>query len=216
MKNAIIFFAGLFMALIAHDARLYPHLSVIDLLVLAALRLCLLLIPLGAIIIARRAKTRTLQFILGLIVWAIFVPYTIYSAAEIRHVADWCRLPADTFFTDVCANDSWSLFPTFLYAATGVAIFCITLRLLQEQVRGITAKIAFVSSVILLTSTATTFGLITRYNVWNAFLHPWQAMDSFVASLNGAFMLNITLISLFTAFIYWSYLAFTSQKVNLK
>ena len=61
MKNYLIFFGGLFLALLAHDAQLYPQLEAMDLVTLAILRIALLLIPLIGMTVAMRAKTQTIH-----------------------------------------------------------------------------------------------------------------------------------------------------------
>lgn len=196
MKKFLIASLVVFAALVAHDGHLYPHLGIGGVLTLALLRGILLAIPLAAALVIPHATgfTRGVLWVLFL----FFLPYTIYSAAEIRHVADWCHTTPGTYFTDVCATASWTLFPTFIYALAGTAIFLFSVRRVARH-RIVEA------ALIVFTGFATVFGLFTRINIWNAVRMPIATVEALQTNMNGIFWLNVALTCLAIASIFYSW-----------
>lgn len=197
MKKLLLAAPILLTALMAHDAHLYPHLGIGDVFVLSFLRLLLLAIPIVTVILSSKLQNRWLR-IACTAACLLFIPYTIYSAAEIRHVADWCHTTPRTYFTDVCANNSWTLFPTFIYALAGTWAFVFSVSRLTRNHAVALALITYVSF-------ATIFGLTTRINIWNAIRLPNDTIAALGTSMNSVFWLNVGLTAVFVTMIFYGW-----------
>jgi hypothetical protein len=182
--------------LILHDLNLYSHFDLRDASLLAFLRLLLIVTPLAAAFFS--PKRKWLVF-----VWLVFVPYLLYSFAEIRHVAELCPLSEGQLYTGQCVEQAWYLFPTFVYAFMGFLIFIATLMFVSATLfRNSQMKRLFIIAITFYSSFASIFGLYARVNVWDILVSPPETFRFIIATtMQTAFWQNTVLLTVFTLFI---------------
>jgi uncharacterized membrane protein len=199
-------FFGLFVSLLLHDWNLYPNLRPYGVPVLSALRFFLLSASLvfGWMLVSGRRVTGVKRGLLWL-GWAFFLPYTIYSVTEIRHVAELCRLSRGGTYTGLCIDQLWMLYPTLIYALAGTLIFVFTLSQVSTKSIAISGrKRLFILGVCLYASLASVFGLYTRLNVWDALWKPGFTFRAISQTLAiPSFYLNALGYFLFTAILFF-------------
>src|SRR3989338_723704 len=200
IQTIIFIITGLFFALYAHDSNLYPHLSTIDTAILSFLRFFLLATPvfLGFLIV--QFKQRNFLKYLLLVVWILFLPYTIYSITEIRHIAELCRLPElNTYYTEICVTKLWMLFQTFIYSAAGSLGFVFSVSQVTSHLFLVSwKKQTTIISMCFLSGFASVFGLYTRINIWEIFSNPIMFFQSIsTTTYQKDFLWNVSVFSLF-------------------
>lgn len=209
VTHRLAFIGGLLLiavSLLLHDWNLYPNLRPYRVPVLSLLRLLLLAVPfvLGWMLACWSSRLSWVQKGLGWFLWLFFLPYTIYSVTEIRHVAELCRLAHDTY-TSACVDNLWTLYPTLVYALAGTLLFVfslsqVTAKLIPESA----TKRFFILTACLYTSAASVFGLYTRLNIWDAFTNPWRFLDTIGTVLTKpAFSINVLVYFLFTSTVFF-------------
>ncbi|TAK05072.1 DUF1361 domain-containing protein [Patescibacteria group bacterium] len=183
-----------------HDWNLYPNLRPFGVPVLSVLRLVLLGVPLFSGWSIARGSASGLKSAFAWLLWLTFLPYTLYSVTEIRHVAELCRLPSGETYTGVCVDRLWTLYPVFLYALTGFLSYVFSLaQVATARFRDSGKKRLFMVSMCLLASFASVFGLYTRLNVWDALLRPQQmALSALQLFTARAFLVNLAWFFAFT------------------
>lgn len=205
--------AGLYVVLFVYDSNLYPRLTSPHTAVLSLLRLGLLAAPLVLGFGIVKWKEKRLWRWAFLLAWILFLPYTIYSITEIRHVAELCRLPVSgTYYTGECVADAWKLLPTLIYAFAGTIGFVFTVHQVTSSLAWFAWKRrALVLALCVYSAFASVFGLYSRLNVWRVFRAPGSTART-VAETFGqdGFVLNVVLFALFigvTIFVaeyFWS------------
>lgn len=186
--------------LMLHDGYLYPHLVWYQVAILSFLRLFLIGVPLLSGILMAHYKNKNWKWAL-LCVWLFFLPYTIYSITEIRHVAEMCRLLSPVFFTEQCVKESWRLIPTFLYAFVGTLTFVFTvLQVVPLFFQNSCLKRMAVLGLCLYTSIAGVFGLYSRINEWGIFTQPRETILSLIHIffVDRSFSFNVVVFTLFS------------------
>ena len=200
-QTIVAIFFGLFITLFLHDVNLYPKLSYFNTLMLSSLRFFLLITPLIiGFLIVKFKKIFYIRIIL-LVIWIIFLPYTIYSITEIRHVAELCRLPFEgEYYTEICYIDLWTLFPTFIYAAFGSLGFVFSVSQVCSNLFSVSWKKQYMIIILcILCGTASVFGIYSRVNIWDFFSNPLFIMQSIIATFAElGFIFNSLIFSLFT------------------
>lgn len=197
---------GLYGSLVLHDGNLYPNLRPLGIPLLSTLRLFLLGIPLLCGWLLVRVPRITGVARVGVwVVWLFFLPYTIYSVTEIRHVSEVCRLAEGTY-TSVCADHLWMLYPTFIYALSGVAVFIYSVSAVATKLIPTSSiKRAFILGICFYTSLASVFGLYTRFNAWDLMMKPVQTLTGLANVLSrSSFYLNTISFFLFTSILYFA------------
>ncbi len=193
---------GLYVSLVLFDHNLYPHLGLGGAVVLATLRFFLLLIPLAIGYVLSRLHLQIGAKITLAIGWLLFLPYTIYSFAEIRHVAELCRLPVANYYTESCLPQLWTLLPVFIYAFAGSLIFIFSVsQVMNNLVQRSALKRLMILGICLYSALAATFGLYTRLNIWHLVAKPQEFFPAISALPVQEFLLNTIIISLFYIFI---------------
>lgn len=198
-QTAIFATMALYTSLVTHDSNLYPNLTFGPLLALSALRLILLIIPLGCgWYITRAVRNNYLRLVVFLI-WLLFITYTVYSATEIRHVAELCRLSPGLSYTTQCVQQSWTLLPIFIYALAGTLIFVFSLAQVSATLfRRSAVKRIFILTMCVYGAIASMFGLYTRINVWNAAIHPWEFIQKMISTFYlPGFVFNTFVLAVF-------------------
>lgn len=196
---------GLFVTLLLHDWNLYPNLRPYGVPLLSAIRFILLTASfVFGLLLVRAPKTRGLKRGSLWFAWLFFLPYTIYSVTEIRHVAELCRL-AMGVYTDSCVGRLWTLYPVFIYALAGTIVFTFTLSCVATKlIPSSSVKRAFILSICAYTSAASVFGLYSRFNVWDAFLQPLRTVYSIGRLMSEpSFYVNVTAYFLFTSILFF-------------
>lgn len=200
---------AVFLALFFHDRYLYSFMSYGETFVLSSLRFFLLCIPLVAGFAAVRFRGEKKKLIAASIVWFFFLPYTIYSMTEIRHVAETCRLGTGLFYTEQCVYDAWHLLPTFLYGFAGVLIFMFTTiqvssRLFTDSTRN---RGLFLLACCGYSAFASVFGLYSRVNMWEIVIHPVTVLTTLWSTVQSpGFVSNVCLFTLcFVVLIFFTH-----------
>lgn len=191
--------AGSYFILFLNDYNLYPKLSYLHLGILSALRFVLLVLPilLGFLIVKYKQK-KLIKYTL-LIFWLLFLPYTIYSITEIRHVSELCRLPDNLYYTEYCVTKLWSLIPVFLYATIGSLSFVFSVSQVTSNLFIVSRIKQFVILVLcFIGSFASVFGLYTRINIWEIFTHPSSTLYNLMITISQEnFLENVFIYTIF-------------------
>ncbi|HUT22580.1 MAG TPA: DUF1361 domain-containing protein [Candidatus Bipolaricaulota bacterium] len=198
-KVLIFSLAGLLSSLFLHERNLYSDAAFPISVRVTLLRFFIIAFPLLLGFLIAKQKKLNLPKIIFLILWTIFIPYTIYSISEIRHVAELCRLPENIFYTEMCLERAWSLIPTFIYAFGGVMIFVFSVVQVASSLYSKSIKKQLcILALCAYASFASVFGLYTRFNVWDGILHPVTAVKLAVDSFSLPwFISNFLIFTLF-------------------
>lgn len=205
-QTLAVMIIGFYIALYLHDTNLYPHLNVLNTAILAFLRFILIAIPITLGFLIIRFKNTKFFKILSLILWLLLIPYTIYSVTEIRHISELCRLPeGNVYYTEVCATELWTLFPTFLYAALGSLGFVFSVSQVISNLLSVSWKKQLAIIILCLYGGFTSvFGIYSRVNVWEIFSNPTSVVKNLIAVISQtSFLTNFLIFSLFTIFYFF-------------
>ena len=117
---------------------------------------------------------------------ALFIPYTLYSVTEIRHITELCPVHSVTYFTDSCSLSSWKLLPPIVYAMIGIAVYGVCLQ--QLNVRRMRWWLGL---FVLYIALASQFALQSRLNIWNIATQPADVLNELIkAATAKEFWLN--------------------------
>ncbi len=184
-----------FIVLFVHDTNLYPNLSIVHRFILSSLRLLLLAVPVILANFLNLPKSRSVRVAI-FVALMLFIPYTLYSVTEVRHIAELCPVDSATYFTDNCSLSSWQLLPPLAYAIIGIAAYGMCLRRLKKHLLNWQLGL-----LVLYISLATQFALQSRLNIWSIATQPADLVrEVAMAVKTWAFWLNSTaFMLLFTA-----------------
>lgn len=183
---------SVYAVLFIHDTNLYPELSIIHRLILSLLRLFLLIVPITLAALFRTMRPSRIRSV-TLVISILFIPYTLYSVTEVRHITELCPVSTGIYFTDSCSLASWKLLPPIAYALIGIGAFCLCLQLLCIH------KLRWrISLLVLYISLATQFALQSRLNIWNLLTQPAEVFQEIAkATRTQEYWLNSTAFLIF-------------------
>ncbi len=172
-------FAALYANLIVFDWILYGRHGAERVLMLSSLRFFLLACPmfLGSLLIRLQPAALFQKTVLAAL-WLFFLPYTIYSVIEIRHVSELCRLAEGAFYAPTCLPGVWMLLPAFAYAMAGTLAFVFSVSSVTNKTfqRSWLKRIAILG-ICAYSALSSTFGLYSRLNAWDSLTRTKEVLD---------------------------------------
>lgn len=191
-----------YLSLVLHDTYLYRNLSVPHAMALSLLRFFLIAIPLVAAVILTKKPAGWKRWF-AWTGWLFFLPYTIYSMAEIRHVSETCRLTTKLFYTESCVEHAWHLLPVFIYAFVGTLVFVWSVvAVCSRYIANSTRKRLVILLLCFYTAFASVFGLYSRFNMWGLLYQPRAVASAIFETMSRPhFFENVLAFTLFFATI---------------
>lgn len=205
-QTLAVMIIGFYLALYLHDTNLYPQLNTLDTAILSFLRFFLIAAPIVTGFLIVRFKDKKPLKILLLILWLLLIPYTIYSVTEIRHVSELCRLTESSiYYTEICATQVWTLFPTFLYAAFGSLGFVFSVSQVISNLIPVSWKKQLVIILLCLYGGfSSVFGIYSRVNVWEIFSNPANVVRNLTVTVSQtSFVTNFLIFSFFVVLYFF-------------
>ena len=199
---------GAYSILITHDGILYSHLGVWGVLELAGLRLLLLLIPVLATLGFLQGN-KSIKFI-SAILWIFFIPYTLYSLLEVRHISEICRLSTG-YFTQHCSEITWQVLPSFIYGLMGLGVFVWSIYILTKKFSASMASFCVAGAALYIALTSM-FGIFTRINTWELVVKPFATIHQLEIGSDPSFWINVVMLWACFSFITIPLILWKRQK----
>ncbi len=199
-RQVSIYFTAIafYISLVLSDLYLYKDLSILNVFLLSLFRFFLIAIPLWSGLFLIKNRTSRCRIIIW-ILWIFFLPYTIYSTTEIRHVSEICRLTTKLFYTESCVANAWHLLPLLTYALAGTLVFVFSIiTVCSHFVQNSMYKRLCIIAACFYTAFASVFGLFTRINMWDIFLKPTTVISAMRVTMSQPmFFQNVIIFTLF-------------------